>query len=476
MTNQFQLQKSIENGGTSVVVTLPWLPSQLHVATGKVSITHAYILAATLFRERRFVLLVSDTETQAVNFLNDLKAELKENDDLINLFGVNSFLKDTETDIIVKMEDGYTFRIFVRGSEQKVRGLKWNQLRPDLIVCDDLENEELVYNKDRREKFKKWFDGALLPSRSSNGIVRVVGTVLHMDSFLNNLMPAESSKYTVKEELKDYSTNKLAAWRSVRYRAHNEDFSQILWPGRYDKKWFVKTKSYYDDQGNQDLYSQEYLNYPLDENKAYFKRSDFREMHELDYLSNKLFYIGMDLAVSTESRRDYSVFAIVGVDPEGLLHLVEVRRGRWDSVEIIEELFRIEEEYKPEHIFCEKGTIEKSLKPIINREMISKGIYMNFHTFPAITDKMTRGRALQKIVKSGGMKFDKKAEWYGDLEDELSRFPRGRHDDQVDALAWFGHGYNYIRESLTLEEQEEEDWQDEFYNDKAVGRSQITGY
>lgn len=105
------------------------------------AVSHAYVLASVLFRDRRFVLLVSDTESQAVNFLNDIKQELKDNDDLIDLFQIKGFKKETETDIIVEMQDGHTFRILVRGAEQRVRGLKWNQLRPDLIVCHEKDTE-----------------------------------------------------------------------------------------------------------------------------------------------------------------------------------------------------------------------------------------------------------------------------------------------------------------------------------------------
>lgn len=53
-------------------------------------------------------------------------------------------------------EDGHMFRI-TKGAEQKIRGLKWNNKRPDLIICDDLENDEIVLNKERRAKFKRWF-------------------------------------------------------------------------------------------------------------------------------------------------------------------------------------------------------------------------------------------------------------------------------------------------------------------------------
>lgn len=105
------------------------------------AVTHVCTLASVLFRDRRFVVIVSDTETQASNFLNDIKEELRNNDDLIELFQIKGFKKDTETDIIVECMDGHTFRIMVRGAEQRVRGLKWMQMRPDLIICHEKGTE-----------------------------------------------------------------------------------------------------------------------------------------------------------------------------------------------------------------------------------------------------------------------------------------------------------------------------------------------
>ena len=151
------------------------------------AITFAFTLAAVLFRERSFVLLVSDTEAQAAGFLGLIKQELSENQDIRRLFklrlddrGEPMFIKDSETELIAIFEDGQKFRIIAKGSEQKLRGLLWNGRRPDLIVCDDLENDEIVLNKDRRDKFKRWFYGALLPARSKDGIVRYIGTILQI--------------------------------------------------------------------------------------------------------------------------------------------------------------------------------------------------------------------------------------------------------------------------------------------------------
>ena len=244
------------------------------------AVTHAYTLASVLFRESRYVLIVSDTVTQAVQFLGDIKKELLENDDLRSLFGVKEFPKDTEDDLIVEMEDGWTFRIQAKGSEQKLRGLKWANLRPDLIIGDDMENDEIVMNKDRRQKFKRWFYGALIPCVSSTGKIRIVGTILHLDSLLENLMPASQLashrgvKSLIKEDLKEYSSNVLP-WRSVKYRAHTDDFKSLLWPEMKSATEFRMQKDDYVRQGLADVYSQEMLNIPLDITDTFFKKTDF---------------------------------------------------------------------------------------------------------------------------------------------------------------------------------------------------------
>ena len=117
------------------------------------AITLAYLLACVLFRNRSYVLVVSDTITQATQFLGDIKRELSDNERLIRLFKVKEFIKDTEDDVIIAFEDGHEARISAKGSEQKLRGLKWRNKRPDLIVGDDLENDEIVLNPERRNKF-----------------------------------------------------------------------------------------------------------------------------------------------------------------------------------------------------------------------------------------------------------------------------------------------------------------------------------
>lgn len=127
------------------------------------AITKAFVLASALFRVRRNILIISDTYQQAVAFLGEIKREFEVNEDLKSIFEFKEFSPDREDEIGAVFKDGYQFRIKAYGSEQKVRGAIWDGMRPDLIVGDDMENDELVMNPERREKFKNWILNALLP-------------------------------------------------------------------------------------------------------------------------------------------------------------------------------------------------------------------------------------------------------------------------------------------------------------------------
>lgn len=440
------------------------------------AITLSYLLASVLFKQSKFVILVSDTETQAALFLGDITSELTENEDLKELFGVKKFLKLSSTDIIVEMEDGSRFRIIAKGAEQKLRGLKWGNKRPDLIICDDLENEEAVANSERREKFRRWFNAALVPSLSHAGRIIIVGTILHMDSWLERLMPDTANKDTVTEELKQYSTKK-SMWKAVKYRAHNEDFSKILWKERFTKEYLQAKRQSYVDQGLPDVYSQEYLNYPIDESSAYFQRDDFLPFNEEDYEEKLNYYSAADFAISTREGADYTVLATVGVTSGGDLLVVDIRRGRWDSAEIVEQMFTVHMKYKPELFIVEQGAIQKAIGPFLQREMQQRSKYINLYPLVPTKDKQSRARSLQARMRAGGIRYDKDKLWYPVLEDEMARFPRDRHDDQVDALSWIGLALDKLIEAQSPMEEAEEEYQNMLQESTELqGRSRYTGY
>ena len=448
-------------------------------------VTHAYVLASVLFREDSYVIIVSDTVGQSVQFLGDIKKELIENEDLRNLFGVKEFLKDTEDDLICNMDDGHLFRIQAKGSEQKLRGLKWKNRRPGLIVGDDMENDEIVMNRDRRIKFKRWFYGALLPALSDKGKIRIVGTILHLDSLLENLMPSSllkeirnGHKSLIQEDLKEYTDAKLS-WKSIKYRAYTDDFKKILWPEKKSAAEFKAAKEDYARQGLADVYSQEMLNIPLDETDTFFRKSDFYPIKVEDKKKKLIYYATCDLAVSQSQKADYSAFCVSGMDEDGKLHLVHVVKERMDSLQIIDAMMMIQRVYTPVLFGIEKGVIQKSVGPYLNAEMLKRGTFINTVLLSPSADKITRARSMQARMRAGAVRFDKDADWYQPFEDELLRFPRDKHDDQVDAWAYMGLMLDRMWEAPTEAESEDEEYRlmvNKYKAEEDAGRSATTGY
>jgi len=448
------------------------------------SVTIAYTLAEVLFRSSKFVVIVSDSEAQACMFLGQIKFYLTENEDIIRLFkikknekGVVEFVKETESDIIVETEDGHKFRIIAKGSEQKLRGLLWNGSRPDLMVLDDMESDEQVMNKDRREKFRKWFYGALMPALSEKGKIRYVGTVLHQDSMLENLMPKQNGPYTVFEELRTFASKYAGLWRSIKYKAHNEDFSQVLWPDRWSAKALQDMRADYVQRGLPEQYSQEYLNIPVDESTAYYKRNDLVPETAEDRKLRVNYYIAGDFAISERDRADYTVFIVGGMDENGILHIRNIIRDRIDGAEIVETMMALQRTYNPVAFGIEETQITKALGPYLNRAMIERNTYINLVPMkPHKTDKITRAQSIRARMRAGGVKVDKTGEWYQTFEDELLSFPRARHDDQVDALSYLGLLLEKMVEAQTQEEVDEEEYKDELEKSGPTGRDETTGY
>ncbi len=333
-------------------------------------------------------------------------------------------------------------------------------------------------NKERRDKMRRWFKGALLPCRSDSGIIRMVGTILHMDSLLERLMPNGSDRQTVTDGLKQYSKRK-GMWKAVKYKAHNDDFSELLWPGKKSAEEF---KMLYEEairDATTDIYSQEYLNCPIDGTVSFFKKGDFIPITEEDKSRKLNYYLTGDLAISESEKADYSVFIIAGVDDEKRIHIKNVVRERLDGKEIVDMLLALHRIYDFSAIGIEDMQISKAIGPFLREEMVKTNTYLDIHPLKhGGKDKITRARSIQARLRARGVKLAKDEDWYPIFEDECLSFPRGKHDDQVDAFAYLGLMLDKLIEAPTKEEEEELEYLEELEasginND---GRSETTGY
>lgn len=438
-----------------------------------------------LFRNRKYGIIVADTETQAALFLGQIKQIIYDSVEIQTLFGLDMdekgvvFEKDTETDIIVRFKDKTRFRIVAKGAEQKLRGMLWDGGRPDIILIDDLMNEELVANKDRRDKLRRWVYGSLIPCRSERGIIRFVGTPMNLDDPLESLMPRENAKDTVVEDLKIWSKKKKGMWRSVKYRAHNDNYSKLLWPQRKSKEFFVELRQDFIEQGIPEVYACEMLCNPVDDSIRYFRKGDFLPITEEDKKKNLTYYITADLAISERERADYTAIVVGGMDSNGQLHIRNCIRERLSGDEIVDTLLTLQKVYNPIAVGIEDTQISKAIGPYLYRAMQESGTYLNLMMLkPHRQDKIQRARSIQARMRAGMVKFDKNADWWLTFEDECMTFPRAKHDDVVDALAYQGILIDKMSEGLSSSEILDQDYEEEYEQSglSDTGRSSITGY
>lgn len=432
------------------------------------ALTTVYILAEVLFRCSDYVILVSSTEDLAAEQLGNISEELHENQDLIREFGIKGFECDSKADIIVVMNDGHRFRILCRGAEQRIRGRMWKGKRPNLLVCDDMEDDEQVENQDRRSKFRRWFFRAAKQALGRYGRTRVHGTILHEDSLLSRLRRNRS-------------------WKHLFYKAHEsfDDFSNILWPEQWPEERLRARQMEFIEDGDAAGYAQEFLNDPLDNSEAFLRKDDFIAMAADDYESEKIVCAAADFAVSKADKANRTSFTVGGKDINNILHFVDQRVGRWDTLEWIDEMFAVQQAHNPEVFWVEDGVIWKAVSRMVYREMQIRDIRINIEAIPSVKDKGTRGRSYQRRMRARQCRFDKRAEWYPGFEQENLRFTgtaAATLDDQFDSAALLSRGFDDLAQ-VTKEDffdDEDEEMERGFWNRKsgtgADGRSQVTGY
>ena len=434
-----------------------------HAKTTALSVD--YTLAEALFRSSDYIFIIGSTEPKAQEILSNISEELHENELLRADFPIERFEVDQKTEIIVKMADGHRFRILARGSEQRIRGAMWNGKRPNLLVCDDMEDDEQVESKDRRAKFRRWFFRAAKQALSRSGRIRVHGTILHEDSLLSRL-------------------RKNKTWSHQFYKAHEsfDDFSNILWPQRWDERSLrLRQLEFIEDQDSAG-YSQEFLNDPFDNSEAYLRRDDFIGMHESDFEKPKVIAIAADFAISKADKANRTSFTVGGKCVDNILHIFDQRVGRWDAMEIIEEMFILNQRYNPEFFWVENGQIWNALAPMLYQAMQQRDQWINIVKRTPIGDKASRGRSIQRRHRAGGCRFDKSASWYPGYEAELLRFTGHSEavlDDQFDSTALLSLGFDEVKWVESEDMLTEDEWASQrssYKSRTASGKNRVTGY
>lgn len=380
-----------------------------------------------------YILLVSDTVTQVAAIIEHILSVYDDNDILKDqLQLVKSKIGDDPTIIFYNKKLQKKIHIRGKGSGQKLRGLKMNGKRPDIIICDDIENDEHVESIESRDKLKKWFFNALLPSVNPNRYeIIFIGTPLHEDSLLMNLVESDqwdTIQLPVAEEYPPKPGKPLVS----------------AWSDRFTKEYLRTIYSMYKDQGRINSFYQEMMLVVTPaENRLYdMSRINEFEIKKSGLLLQELnYYISVDLAISEKETADYTAIVVVGVNSNNDWFVVHGEYGRWKPDYTIDRIMSLARVYKPDAVVLEKVAFQMSMKTFIQNEMMKTGIWFNLEMVARRSSKLSILKALQPIVETNKLYFptDVSKDFIGELKNQMMGVSVdkifSKHDDLIDALS-----------------------------------------
>lgn len=371
-------------------------------------VSMVFVLHQILFKKRRFIVLVSDTSMQAENFAAAVKYELEANELIREYFGdiTNPDGRWRGADFITTTG----VRLIAKGAGASLRGIKHLDTRPDLVVCDDLENDENVNTPMQREKLKSWFDKVLTNAVAKHGKIVVVGTILHYDSLLSYILTKQ-----------DWNTAKYAALVSGTI---DDDDAVPLWPDYWDIERLRKRKV---EIGSL-AFQSEFMNEPVDGDTA-IVRYDWLQWYNADELPPELDRYGFcDPAISQKETADYFVICVLGHDKKtGRIYVLDIIRDRIAFSSQVERIGQQDKKHDFVRFGVEDVAYQKALYQEVQRQC------PNVPVVPVTVDK-DKTRRLQRVspfIENGTIQFRRE---HVTFIEELVRFPKAEHDDTVDGF------------------------------------------
>lgn len=203
-----------------------------------------------------------------------------------------------------------------------------------------------------------------------------------------------------------------------------------LWPERFPLKELKKIRERIGDREFEALYQQN--PYVLGGNiiktnwfKRYTPETCPTEFHAI--------VIGLDTAFKTKSWNDFSVITVAGITELGDIYILKVYREKLEYPDLKRKLVNINSVWRGRGLrgwYVEDAASGQSLI----QDMRHGSSLTILPWKPGTNDKTNRCTSITPIIEGGRVFIPEEADWLDDWEVELSQFPSGKHDDQVDSL------------------------------------------
>lgn len=319
-----------------------------------------------------------------------------------------------------------------------------------LLIDDPIKNAEEAESATTRESIKDWYRTTAYTRLAPGGGALVIQTRWHTDDLAGWLEAESDSGEGDKFEVIRYPA---IAVEDELYREKGEP----LHPERYGREDMLRIKRAVGPRAWSALYQQN----PLNDEASYFSQDMFR-LYTPPAPRKLGVYAAFDLAVGQREANDYTVGVVIGVDSSDTIYVLDMVRGRWNSLQIVDEIVKLHKRHKPNMIGLEKGQIQLAIGPYLQKRIADDKLWdLAIRDLPTgRRDKQSRARSIQGRMAQGRVKFPKDAPWLSDMMAEMMSFPVGKHDDIVDAIAHLGLWLNDMSTPMVHEQGRLPSWRD----------------
>lgn len=411
-------------------------------------------LHAVLYRYKHYCILISDSSEQAEGFLEDIKTELEENGDIIEDFGSLKGDKAWRSGIILTKSD---IKVEAIGSGKKIRGRKHRNWRPDLIVLDDIENDENVNTPEQRRKLKSWFEKAVSKAGDTYTDIMYIGTVLHYDSLLNNVL--QNPRYHSKKyrAVISWSANQSLwdEWEGIYTNLFNENHEddarkfyetnktamlegvEVLWEDKLSYYDLIEIKV----TEGEASFNSELQNDPIDPDNATFNPEwfDYYEPELMDWKNPEYIFIGSnDPSLGKNKKSDTSSIINLALSTKtGYMYVVDASVEKRKPDVIIQDVFEMSKRLKRDYgkgfykFGVETVQFQFYFKEVMAQKSVEEGEYIPIEEIQSTVNKVLRIESLQPVIKNKYLKFNRE---HKTLLKQMQEFPMGKNDDAPDGL------------------------------------------
>lgn len=324
-----------------------------------------------------------------------------------------------------------------------------------LIIDDPIKNRDEAESVSTRESIWNWFTSTAYTRLAPGGGVLCIQTRWHDDDLAGRLITRSEEDEENTEDWVVVNYPAIAVTDEL-YRKQGE----ALHNDRYPLPTLERIRK---TIGNRD-FSALYQQNPVPENGELFTSGMVRyyKQSELPDFETMNFYTAWDLAIGQKETNDRTVGITVGVDAKLDIWVVDIRIGRWGSMEIVDRILDTYQAWRSTVTGIEKGQIEMSIRPILNERMRERKLSSMFveDLRTGRQDKVARSRPIIARMQQGRVFFPSEHPLVMEVINELLRFPNGVHDDCADALSWIGWLLEYFTAVRPAKQKPKKSWRD----------------